>query len=263
MEQLRLFSYGGGVQSTACLILTAQGKINFPVFLFANVGDDSEHPDTLRYVNEVAKPYAVEHGIELFEVITTRYGERRTLYEETIDPSLRAMPIPIWFGNGAFGMRSCTKNYKVVPISKETKRRGATPDRPAIIGLGISIDEYQRMNQSRIAWQAFEYPLIDLRLSRIDCRKIIEDAGLPIPRKSACWFCPYTRIGDWRNMKKQQPELFDRAVVFERDIQAKQIGNGKEPIYLTRQARMLDQVVSDDQADMFDDDTCDSGFCMT
>jgi hypothetical protein len=41
---LRFFSYGGGVQSTAALVLAAQGKIDYPVFLFANVGDDSEHP---------------------------------------------------------------------------------------------------------------------------------------------------------------------------------------------------------------------------
>lgn len=58
--QLRTFSYGGGVQSTAALVLPAQARIDFPVFLFSNVGDDSEHPDTLRYVEDVAKPYAAK-----------------------------------------------------------------------------------------------------------------------------------------------------------------------------------------------------------
>ena len=32
-DQLRVFSYGGGVQSTAALVLAAQGKIDFRVFL--------------------------------------------------------------------------------------------------------------------------------------------------------------------------------------------------------------------------------------
>jgi hypothetical protein len=41
---LRVISYGGGVQSTALLVLAAQGRIDFGVFLFANVGDDSD-PD--------------------------------------------------------------------------------------------------------------------------------------------------------------------------------------------------------------------------
>ncbi len=29
-KQLRVFSYGGGVQSTACLVLASQGRIDFP-----------------------------------------------------------------------------------------------------------------------------------------------------------------------------------------------------------------------------------------
>ena len=43
---LRVFSYGGGVQSTAALVLASQHKIDFKTFLFCNVGDDSENPAT-------------------------------------------------------------------------------------------------------------------------------------------------------------------------------------------------------------------------
>ncbi len=62
---LRCVSYGGGVQSTSLLVLAAQGRIDFDLFLMANVGEDSEHPATLKYVREVAIPYAEERGIEL------------------------------------------------------------------------------------------------------------------------------------------------------------------------------------------------------
>lgn len=62
---LRVVSYWGGVQSTALLVLAAQRRIDFRVFLMANTGDDSEHPATLRYVWEVAVPFAAEHGLEL------------------------------------------------------------------------------------------------------------------------------------------------------------------------------------------------------
>jgi hypothetical protein len=61
----RVVSYGGGVQSNALLVLAAQGRIDYRTFLFANVGDDSEHPATLRYVRGVAMPYAAAHGIAL------------------------------------------------------------------------------------------------------------------------------------------------------------------------------------------------------
>ena len=37
-----VFSCGGGVQSTACLVLAAQGKIPYQTFIFANVGDKAE-----------------------------------------------------------------------------------------------------------------------------------------------------------------------------------------------------------------------------
>ncbi|WP_254897837.1 hypothetical protein [Kitasatospora sp. NA04385] len=35
---IRSFSFGGGVQSTAALVLAAQGRIDYRTFLFANVG---------------------------------------------------------------------------------------------------------------------------------------------------------------------------------------------------------------------------------
>ncbi len=38
---LRSVSYGGGVQSTALLVLAAQGDIDFPLFLFANAVCDT------------------------------------------------------------------------------------------------------------------------------------------------------------------------------------------------------------------------------
>lgn len=37
-------SYGGGVQSTAVLVLAAQRRLSVATFLFANTGDDSEDP---------------------------------------------------------------------------------------------------------------------------------------------------------------------------------------------------------------------------
>src|SRR2546421_4325332 len=65
---LKVFSFGGGVQSTAALVLAAQGIIDYRVFLFCNVGEDSENPETLRYFSEYARPYAQAHGLYLQEI---------------------------------------------------------------------------------------------------------------------------------------------------------------------------------------------------
>ena len=63
MWMLKVFSYGGGVQSTAALVLAAQGRIDYQTFLFCNVGADSENPETLEYVEQVARPFAARHGL--------------------------------------------------------------------------------------------------------------------------------------------------------------------------------------------------------
>jgi hypothetical protein len=263
---LRAFSYGGGVQSTAALVLAARREIDFPLFVFANVGNDSEHPQTITYVQNVALPYAAQHGVELVTVQSTRFGTPITLYEHITHEGLHSIAIPLRGQNGAPGRRSCTKHFKVLPIARELKRRGATPADPALMGLGISIDEFQRMRTaSPIAWQRLAYPLIDLRLTRQDCERIITDAGLAIPPKSACWFCPFYSPARWREMQRTTPDIFMNAVVLEQDLIAKRRQHGHEPAYLTRFGKPLADVFGGTQLDMFDDpdDTCESGYCMT
>lgn len=266
MTQLRTFSYGGGVQSTAALVLAAQAQIDFKTFLFSNVGDDSEYPATLRYVEEVAKPYAARNGIELIELRHIRKdGEEETLYRKLTRPNSRSTGIPIYFeGSGAPGRRSCTSQFKIERIAIWQRRHGAAKTNPAVCGLGISLDEFQRMRtDSGIPTQVLEYPLIDMRLSRSDCIKIIEDAGLPVPPKSSCWFCPFHSLPTWQHLKREEPELFERAIALEATLseRSERIGRGK--VFLTRKMRPIDQVIGD-QDYMFDDaDFCESGYCHT
>lgn len=265
---LRCFSYGGGVQSTAALVLAAQGKIDFPIFLFSNVGDDSEHPDTLRYVEEHAKPYAAANGIELIELRQTGNGSDETLLQYTLRHSERsgAHIIPIFLRSGMPGMRSCTSNFKIRRIASWQKANGATNAEPSITGIGISIDEFQRMKTSSgIKWQTLTYPLIDMRLSRLDCMHIVERAGLPIPGKSSCWFCPFHTVNGWRKMRDKTPELFDAAVVLEETISTNSQRHGHDCVTFHRSQRPLSVICAGHQMDMFDDvdDTCESGFCMT
>lgn len=51
-DPIKVFSFGGGQQSVAALVLAAQGRIDYRTFLFANVGDDSERKGTLAYVEQ-------------------------------------------------------------------------------------------------------------------------------------------------------------------------------------------------------------------
>ena len=259
---MRVFSFGGGVQSMAVLVLVAQQRVQYDHFLFCNVGHDSENPATLRYVEEVAKPYAVRHGIDLVELQRTRRdGTPETLYGR-IASDAKSMVIPVYMRNGMPASRSCTSDFKIRVIAKWLKQHGATPAAPAVTGLGISVDELERAKtDSGIAWQTLEYPLLDLRLARHHCAALIRDAGLPVPPKSSCWFCPFTKLHEWRHLRQNDPALWRKAVEVEQMINGK---NSHGPYTLHRSGVPLDRAVGD-QTDMFaafEDDFCDTGSCL-
>jgi len=138
---LRAIAYGGGVQSTCLLVLAAQRRIDFEVFLFANVGDDSEDPATLDYLRRYAMPYAAAHGIQLHELHRVRRdGSVETLYGRLTRPGSRSLPIPVRMSGGAPGTRACTADFKVRLLGRWLKQHGATAATPATIGIGISLD---------------------------------------------------------------------------------------------------------------------------
>ncbi|MFI0484366.1 phosphoadenosine phosphosulfate reductase [Actinomadura sp. 9N215] len=264
---LRAFSYGGGWQSTAALVLAAQGEIDFRRFLFANVGDDSEHPGTLRYIREHAVPFAAAHDIELRQLHRTRRdGTIETLYGRLMREGSRSIPIPVRMSNGAPGTRSCTADFKIRVIGRWLKAHGAGPTNPATIAIGISVDEIHRANARRHEpYERIVYPLLDLGIRRADCPRIIRSAGLPVPPKSACWFCPFHRLTTWQDMRRTQPALFTKACHLEATINKRRAHLGKDPVYLTRYNTPLADAVPTADPLPFEDGegTCDTGWCFT
>lgn len=272
MTQLRTFSYGGGVQSTAALVLAAQGRIDFPVFLIANVGDDSEDPATLAYVEQYAKPYAALHGIQLHQLDRVRRdGTTETLYGRLTREGSRSLPIPVRMSNGAPGTRSCTADFKIKVIGKWLKANGASAESPATVGIGISLDEIHRVNNRRaMPYERPVYPLLDHTppLRRHDCERIIRAAGLPVPPKSSCWFCPFHQPLTWSEMRRDRPELFQRACRLEDLLNDRREVLGKDPVYLTRFNTPLDRAIGEAGPLLpgfgdLDDAECDNGACFT
>lgn len=257
---MRVFSFGGGVQSTAALVLAAQGELAVDAFLFANVGDDSENPDTLRYVREVAAPYAAAHGLTLVEL----QRRRRTGEVETILGRMTERTHSIVIPARVYGRplnRQCTQDFKIKIVASWCYRHGARKAKPATTLLGISLDEFQRMrNDSGISYTRLSYPLVDRRMTRQDCINTIAGAGLPVPPKSSCWFCPFHSIAAWRELRDTRPDLFQQACDLEAAFQGR--GKMRKPIRLTRSPLMLAQAVQGEQPSLFEDDACESGYCM-
>jgi hypothetical protein len=263
---LRVVSFGGGVQSTALLVLAAQGEIDFATMLFANVGDDSENPATLDYVRGVAMPYALSHGIELIELRRQwRDGRDWTLLQSLEAPDSRSVNIPVRMANGAPGNRNCTETFKIKVVSGWLKEHGATAQNIATVALGISLDEFSRARSSSgFPHYGITYPLLERRMDRAACQALITRAGLPTPPKSACFFCPMKGVGAWLEMRRAEPELFARSVALERLLNERRAALGKDDIYLSSRMKALDDAIKDDgQLSLLADDACESGYCMT
>ncbi len=268
----RFFSFGGGVQSVAVLVLQAQGRVApYDAFVFANVGEDSENPATLRYLREVIKPFAQAHGIPLVETQKRlRDGSLDTLWRMCFR-TRRSIPVPARMGgNGAPGNRSCTANFKIEVVDRWIRVQQYPR---AVIGLGITVDEYHRARDQQ--WHAGygtrrfgflkrrEYPLITLRMSRADCKRVIAGAGLPIPPRSACFFCPYQKPSEWVAMRRDQPALFARAVALEKHLNAKRGLLGRDRVFFHPALVPLDQAVGTQPLlPGFEMDMCESGYCF-
>lgn len=266
MKQIRAWSSGGGVQSIAGLVLSAHGKVDFPLHLFCNTGDDSENPDTLDYVRNIAMPYAEKHGIEFVELhhkfkskkLIAQVGESETLLQRMYRTQ-KSIPIPIRRSGGAPCSRVCTIDFKVRVVQDYLKSNGATRDNPALCAIGFSLDEWSRLrSNSDCEWELLAFPLFDLKLTRADCAEIIISAGLPIPPKSACWFCPNTSHLEWIKMSVEQPEMFERACELELFLGSKY----GEPLYLSKFLVPLADSVSQTYFDVDEIGEC-SGMCFT
>lgn len=269
---MRVFSFGGGVQSVAVLALAARGAVQYDAFVFANVGADSENPETLEYIDKFVRPFTWEHDIEFVVVEKMRAGQPDTVYQSVVRNN-RSIPIPAYMPSRAPGNRSCTFDNKIKVVDSWVKLFGVAE---AVIGVGISTDEARRMRSTEpqthyrkehpIGFiKSMEYPLIKLGLSRSACMREIEAAGLPIPPKSSCFFCPFHSPAAWIELKRNQPALFNRAVELEQIMNEKRARMGKDNLFLHSRCQPL-AIATGDQLSLFEADCtnqCDSGYCHT
>ena len=276
-KPLRIFSFGGGVQSMAVLVLQSKFKIanDYDAFVFANVGANGENPATLAYLNDIAKPFAEANGLRIIEVQKhAEDGTPETLLDLMMSDA-KTVVVPAYTRDTKNKVRrlhrNCTVDFKVGVIDAWIRAEGAEQ---AEVGLGISLDEfarvkdqnwYDREGKKRLGfWKRREYPLIDKRLTRNDCKAIIREAGLPTPPKSACFFCPFKGLIEWVDFERTQPELFARAVEIDRRLNSK--GSAVQGrVSLHRSGIPLENAVAVGSTPVVADDldTCEDGYCMT
>lgn len=269
-KPIRLFSFGAGVQSVAIAALHVMRDIRpYDAFVWANVGDDSENPETLEYMQNIFLPWAHTHNLNFVEV-----SSKETLYQNLIGDN-RSVGIPVWMKSGAPGRRACTMRWKIQQVNRWIKSQSVTH---AIVGIGFSTDEAERArpvewsnvdftrgdNRRLGFWHKYEYPLLDSLIARHECESIINRAGLPLPPKSACWFCPYKSKSRWVEDKMKRPALFAQAQALEARINEKRAAVGFSAVSL-HPGGELGRVIPSQLPlwDFEDGGACNSGYCFT
>jgi hypothetical protein len=61
-----------------------------------------------------------------------------------------------------------------------------------------------------------KYPLREWGFDRAKCAEVIAAAGLPVPPKSACFFCPAMRQIEIAALRKSEPDLYALSLEMER-----------------------------------------------
>jgi len=259
MKQVEYISYGGGSPSLALVILNIKGEIK-PItgrdkvdeIVFADTG--WERSDIISQTHEIKK-YVEGNGFK-FSVVQSKYGPLEDyLYNNLTKKENKGfLPIPYHSKDKGIGMRQCTHQFKIWPINQFLKKTYGSVGR--IAQLGIHINEAERIKEPRNKKDTNRFPLVDLRLSRNDCLKIVAEVGLPLPPKSACVGCPYLPASRFIELNHENPKDFERAEKIDTlmNPQGKYLSNTKIPLSSLKKQSVF--------PDILEDTSCDSGYCF-
>ncbi len=194
---MKIISLGAGVQSTTLALLAHHEEIEPPDYaVFADTGWEPK---------AVYKHLDWLEGHLNFPVVRVSAG---SLKESLLANTGRLSAVPFFTANGGMGRRQCTYDFKIRPIQKFCKPHSSRGN-PIISQIGISTDEWARMKPSRVKYIKNTWPLIDLEMSRNDCKDWLKGRGYAVPPKSACLGCPYHNNANWREIKIEYPEEFE------------------------------------------------------
>jgi hypothetical protein len=182
-----LLAYGGGVNSTALAILLVReygwrGRI-----VFADTG--AEYPDTYDFIG-IFSEWLCGYGLSIDIVGSEFRSEKFRLSLPQLMDIYGMVP--------SVKQRWCTTEYKIAPFARWCRQYGLDPDSAMV---GIAYDEaHRRKDKIR--------PLVGMGITRDQCAQIIRSAGLPVPRKSGCFCCPFQTRSQWLALKRLYPDRF-------------------------------------------------------
>lgn len=261
----RILNLGAGTQSSVILLMMCR-KIIEPaeIAIFANTQTEPEAVYThLAWLKSISTIPIVQVSAGNLREDALEYMQHR---KSADGKRYASMPLHVLSANGKRGMlnRQCTKEYKVIPIERYIRQDilGVKPRCRVPKGIfveqvfGIHFDERSRMRIPTKRWSIFDYPLVDMKMRRLD---VIRWAELEYPDRkfprSACVECPYLDNRESRDMRDNRPQEWTRRIEFDHGIRNRERQRQRATVhaqpFLHRQCVPLEQANLDDEQGEF------------
>jgi hypothetical protein len=200
----------GGGRNMAYLLGLYERGIRPDLMTFADT--KGEKPGTYSAIERMSNWCQDHFGLPI-TVLT-----KNSMYDSLEDQSLRTKTLP----SAAYGWRSCSDKWKIQP---QDKHMNNLPTAQALWrngkkitkALGYDAGETRRGESLKENDKyRFWFPLKEWGWYLEDCKAAFVRHGLPIPPKSACFYCPSSTKVEVIQLSQEHPDLFARAVAIER-----------------------------------------------
>lgn len=198
MRTVAWFSAGAASTCATRLALKAD-----PSTIVAYCDPGSEHPDTPRYIADVARWL----GVDILTLRSEKYADVDDVIEQTR------------YIVGPYGARCTTELKKAVRLAFQR------PDDRQVFGFTVEerkrADDFRRLNPEVDLWT----PLIDEGMTKGDCHAMVREAGIEPHamyvlgyRNANCIGCVKAGMGYWNKIRVDFPDVFAKRITQEREI---------------------------------------------
>ena len=206
-------NFGGGLNSTAVIVECKNRGLRPDWILFADTG--SEVPGTLEHVARMREWCKANSYTDITIVRWIRQKDP-VGFEPLHKNCERTHHLP----SKAYGYAGCTMKWKVQPMDRWRKANGF---QQGCFAVGYDAGESRRITSACkrgddpyfTAW----YPLVAWGVDRQGCLDICAAEGITVG-KSSCFMCPNMRRNEWLALKRDHPDLFEKACMIEEDAAA-------------------------------------------
>ena len=212
-------SLGAGIQSTALALLLDEGRLpglaKPDLAVFADTFADPPNVYATLDILETKLSYPIVRGsFSNLDQDVWKDAQGLPTRRHRTDAG-RGMPdIPVYSVDGGITQRQCTGKYKVDVIKRLVRQfAGVNPPALQVVQyMGISRDEVHRVKPAREQYITHRYPLVEHRWTRWACADYLSKNHPDVPAgRSSCYFCPFRSLPEWQALRKEYPQLYQRA----------------------------------------------------